>query len=163
MAEMWDVLDEKGNKTGRLHERGTTMQQGDFHLVVEVWITNQKGDFLVSKRTPERNGLWHTTGGCAITGDDSLTAALREVQEEIGIILSPNARQLFKRFNDNGNGIHDVWLFSHEVDISDTILCPVEISDAKWVSQEQIRNMTNDGSFAYPYLDELFYFCNKIK
>ena len=33
MAEMWDVLDEDGNAAGRLQERGTPMNAGEWHLV----------------------------------------------------------------------------------------------------------------------------------
>ena len=46
MAEMWDVLDKNGNKTGRLQKRGW-MESGNYHLVVFVWIINEKGYFLI--------------------------------------------------------------------------------------------------------------------
>ena len=32
MVELWDVYNEQGNKTGRLHERGKPMKAGDYHL-----------------------------------------------------------------------------------------------------------------------------------
>lgn len=32
--------------------------------------------------------MWETTGGSAVAGDDSLTAALRETKEELGIDLA---------------------------------------------------------------------------
>jgi len=44
LAEFWDVLDENGNATGRLHERGKPMNKGDYHLEVSVWIENDKGE-----------------------------------------------------------------------------------------------------------------------
>jgi len=167
MAELWDIYDANGNKTGRLHKRGMPLQKGDFALYVMVWVVNQKGEFLVTKRAPDRGDCWHTTGGCAITGDDSLAAALREAREEIGIVLDPEAGQLFKRYNivntNGGGAIADVWLFVQEVDISDVVLCPIEIADAKWANSEQIKSMTHDGSFNYPYLDELFAYCDRLK
>lgn len=156
-------MDEHGNKTGRLHERGKTLQPGDYHLFIEVWIMNRKGEFLVSKRTPDRGDAWHSTCGCAIMGEDSITAALREVREEIGIVLNPEAGQLFKRCKiihpNRAGAIRDVWLFLQEVDIADVVICPIEIAGAKWASRKQIMDMTHDGSFAYPYLDELFSYC----
>jgi len=166
MAELWDIFDEYGNKTERLHERGKPLQAGDFHLYVEVWIMNQKGEFLASKRTPDRGSFWHTTCGCAVTSEDSLTAALREVWEEIGVVLNINNGQLFKRdkiiYTEGGGAIRDIWLFLQEVNIDDVVLCPKEIADAKWVSMEQIRYMTHDGSFAYPYLDDIFSYCESL-
>ena len=38
---------------------------------------------------------WETTGGSALAGDDSLTAALRETKEELGIDLDPQKGVLF--------------------------------------------------------------------
>lgn len=40
--ELWDIYDKYRQKTGRTHERGNTMKEGDYHLVVHVWIINDK-------------------------------------------------------------------------------------------------------------------------
>ena len=172
MTELWDVLDINRNKTGRLHERGKTMNAGDCHLIVQIWIMNRKNEFLISRRISELNmhgGLWQTTGGCAIEGDDGMSAALRETKEELGISLTPENGQLFKQYsephyNDDGTALYDIWLFRQEVDISSIVYEPSETCDAIWASKEQIRQMIDDGIFVtqwYPYLDELFYFCDK--
>ena len=166
MAELWDVLDENRNKTGRLHERGKPMNAGDRHLIVQVWIMNSNGDFLIQKRP---GGKWETVGGCAITGDDGLSAALRETKEELGIELIPKNGQLFKQYNephinDAGTASFDIWLFRQEVDISSIVFQPDETCDAMWVNRAKIKQMIDDGIFIsewYPYLDELFYFCDK--
>ena len=52
--EIWDVLDEHGNKTGRYTERGRKMATGDYHLVVHIWKYNNKGEWLIDKRAPTR-------------------------------------------------------------------------------------------------------------
>jgi tellurite methyltransferase len=172
-VELWDVYDEHGNKTGRLHERGKPMKKGDFHLVVHIWIMNRKGEFLISKRTPGEGdiaGLWQTTGVCAVTGDDSLSAALRETREELGIVLEPKNGQFFKcvirgHNNDDGGFIIDAWLFRQEADISDVVFQPEETCDAMWATKQQINKMIDEGAFIprefLPYLDGLFYFCDK--
>jgi len=173
MAELWDVLDMHRNKTGRLHERKQPMGRGDGHLIVHVWIVNGKGEFFISRRLPGPGrwcGMWHTTGGCAVAGDDGLSAALRETKEELGLELSPENGLLYKQFsephiNDEGTALIDVWLFRQEVDISTVVCQPDEICDAKWASKEQIRQMIADGTFipqeeAYGYLEELFRFCD---
>lgn len=54
MPEMWDIVDQNGNKTGRLHERGRPMQKGEYPLSVSVWILNRQGEFLISKRAPAK-------------------------------------------------------------------------------------------------------------
>lgn len=175
MAELWDVLDGNRNKTGRLHERDKPMRRGDCHLIVHVWIMNGKGEFLISQRAPDPGrwcGMWHTTGGCVIAGEDSLSAALRETKEELGIGLVPESGLLFKQYsephiNDDGAALFDVWLFRQEVDISSVVCQPDEICDAMWASKEQIRRMIADGTFlppeeAYFYMEDLFRFCDKM-
>ena len=170
MAELWDIYDIDRNKTGRLHERGKQMNAGDYHLVVNVWIMNNKGEFLISKRASEAAcGMWQTTGGAAVAGDDSLTTALKETQEELGITLDAKNGQIVKQYNFthlylSGNAICDVWLFSQDIDISTIVFQPNETCDAMWASSGKIKQMIKEKTFMtewYPYIDELFGYCSK--
>jgi len=171
MAELWDIMDQNGNVTGRFVERGKPMQKGEYHLVVEIWILNSKREFLISKRSARGawHGLWQTTGGCAVAGDDSLKTALKETREEIGVFLDPKNGTLFKRYgalrsNDPGGYIKDVWLFRQEVDIASVVFQPEETCDAMWASKAKIMQLIQEKKFippheAFPYLDELFENC----
>ena len=91
MAEYWDIFDMDRRSTGRQHLRGTPMADGDYHLVVNIWVVNSAGQVLLTQRHPDIPfGLkWACTGGSAITGEDTLTAALRETREEIGLEILP--------------------------------------------------------------------------
>jgi 8-oxo-dGTP pyrophosphatase MutT (NUDIX family) len=160
MAEFCDVYDINRNKTGRLHERGKPdMNEGDCLLTVIVWIMNSKNEFLISKRANGRwkEGIWQATSGCALAGDDSLSAALREAKEELGITLNPKSGQMFKQHNGDGL-LFDEWVFIQDVDINKVILQPNETCDAMWASRETIKRMIDEDVFLgrwYSYLDEL--------
>ena len=160
MAEFCDVYDISRNKTGRLHERGKPdMIEGDHLLAVVVWIMNSNNEFLISKRANGRwkEGMWQATSGCAIAGDDSLSAALRETKEELGIVLNPKNGQMFKQYNGDGL-LFDEWLFCQEFDINEVVLQPDETSDAMCASKETIKGMIDDGVFLsgwHSYFDEL--------
>ena len=173
MPEYWDILDETGNKTGRLHKRGNIkaldkpiMEAGEFHLVVHVWIVNGKGEILISKRTPNKPfpNMWECTGGSVVAGDDSLATAVKEVKEELGISLGPEEGQLFKRYKgveENGSGYFvDVWIFRRAVDLDDIVFQEDETCGARLVTKEEINELIDEGSFVsryiFPYLDELF-------
>lgn len=164
MTEFWDIVDENGNKTGRLHQRGKSMQKGEYHLSVSVWILNSNGEFLISKRTSTRTSpnMWETTGGSAIAGEDSLTAVLREAKEELGITFDPRNGRLFKCYtyphsSGDGSAYINVWIFRQEVDISTVVLQPEETCDAIWASKEKIKQMIEDGAFTgFSYINELF-------
>jgi isopentenyldiphosphate isomerase len=87
--EKWDVYDENGINTGKVTVRGQdSLRAGEFHLVVHIWILSSAGNILIQRRSDTKKlmpGEWAATGGAAISGEDSFTAASRELFEELGI------------------------------------------------------------------------------
>lgn len=156
-GEMWDVLDINRNPTGRLHRRGGFLAPGDYHLVVHVWMKNSKGQYLMTKRSPNKGfpNMWETTGGSALAGDDSLTAALREVREETGLSLQPeNGKCVFSVTEEDD--FCDVWLFCQDFDLADVVLLEGETCDVKYADADEILQMQEAGSMVhYCYLDKL--------
>jgi len=174
-GEIWDVLDADGNKTGRYHERGRKMATGDYHLVVHVWKHNGRGEWLIDRRALERgtsiDGKWETTGGSALAGDDSLTAALRETKEELGLALDPQKGKMFCRVMRHGKDgrtwFQDAWVFEHDCLIEAVKFQENETCDAKWATAGQIREMIKRGEFLdewfYPYFDDMMKTFEHIK
>ena len=164
MVELWDILDKNGNVTGRVHERGKPMDKDEYHLEVCVWIENNKGEYLISQRSPNKTfpNMWECTGGSAIVGDDSLATALKEVKEELGIILELQNGRMIQHHLPCGNahchGLVDVWLFRQNVDISTVVLAPDETSNVMWASRDEINRMIDEGTFTtgglFTYMDE---------
>ena len=144
--ELWDLYDENRVKTGRKHERGKPLPDGDYHLVVSIWIVNSKKEILLAKRHPNKHypNLWECPGGSVLTCEDSLEGALREVKEEIGIDL-PNCNGELLRSERRKNDFKDVWLFHHDFTIEDTVLQQEEVTDVKWVTISEFESMFNGG------------------
>ena len=159
--ELWDVLDAQRCPTGRTHRRGDPMPEGDYHLIVHVWILNSRGEFLITQRAPTKGWplFWETPGGSATAGEDSLTAALREAQEETGIALLPgNGQRVFSLLRDDN--FCDVWLFRQEVSLEEFVPQPGETVDAMLATAAQIREMIKEGRFLpASYLKELVALC----
>ncbi|HOP12199.1 MAG TPA: NUDIX domain-containing protein [Oscillospiraceae bacterium] len=165
MAELWDIYDKGRNKTGKTLERGQLMRQDEYHLVVHVWVRNSRGEWLISKRTPNKPfaGMWECTGGSALSGEDSITAAVREAREELGIELNPDNGRLFRsvrRQFHNFPDFSDVWVFSCDCSIESVIFQEGETCDAKWSTSREINEMIERGEFIgrdlFPYIDDLF-------
>ncbi|MFI3207440.1 MAG: NUDIX domain-containing protein [Clostridia bacterium] len=147
-GELWDIYDKDRNPTGRTHLRGDDMQNGDYHLIVAVWIKNSNGEFLIQKRSPNKGfpNMWECQGGSAIAGDDSITAAIREAKEECGIDLKPeNGKLIFTHYGDFY--IKDVWLFEQEFDIKDTSLQEGETCDMMLADANKIKEMVKNNEF----------------
>lgn len=156
--ELWDVYDENRNLSGKLHPRGKLLPEGSYHLVVHVWILGHDGRFLITRRSPNKGfpNMWECTGGSALAGDDSLTAALREVREETGLQLDPENGKcvLSVRKRDY---FRDVWLFRQDFDLSQVKLQPGETVDKACAGKEEIMAAFHKGEFVpYDYLEELF-------
>jgi len=76
--EVWDLYDKNRQKTNKRHVRGTALAAEDYHIVVHVWIRNNKGEFLLTKRHPNKHypHLWECPGGSIVTGESSLDGAI---------------------------------------------------------------------------------------
>ena len=156
--ELWDVYDENRNLTGRLQRRGDALESGDFHLVVYVMVRNSERKFLLTKRSPNKGfpNMWETTGGSALAGDDSLTAAMREVKEETGLTLNPERGQCILQCKGE-NFFGDYWLFHHDFDLNEVVLQEGETCDKMLADEQMIRAMHAEGTFVpCRHLEELF-------
>ncbi len=147
--ELWDILDAEGNKTGRTIVRGEKLQEDECHLVVHIWILNDKGEFLIQKRADHLKlmpGLWAATGGSVVAGEDGRTAAIREVKEELGFDVDESNFTKLSAIKRQGN-FAEVWLVKQNVSIENLVLQVEEVSEAKWVNKEELQDMINTGVF----------------
>lgn len=152
--ELWDIYDKNRQKTGWTHERGNPMKKDCYHLVVHIWIVNDKGEFLIQKRQPWKKGwpnMWDcAAAGCAIQGDNSKDAAIRETKEELGIDLDINKAEILFTVKFS-SGFDDIWFVRQNVDINELKLQYEEVADAKWASAKEIKQMIQNGEFIENY------------
>lgn len=158
--EVLDIYNEKRQRTGRTIVRGNPVREGDYILVVHVWILNDKGELLIQKRQPWKKiypDMWDcAVAGAAQQGDDSAIAALREAKEELDIELEiTKGRVLF--IDKFSFGFDDIWLVPQNIDIQSIKLQRSEVAEVKWATREEIRDMVAKGEFIeYYYIEKLF-------
>lgn len=154
--EQFDIYDINRQKTDRKGIRGEYTAPEDMRLVVHICIFNTKGEMLIQHRQPFKkgwSGLWDiSVGGSAISGDDSLMAAHREIMEELGLDLTINHRPNFN-INFDG-GFDDFYLVNWDGDISALNLQYEEVESVKWATRQEILSMIADGTFV-PYYPSL--------
>lgn len=89
--ELIDVLDENGVKTGRVVTRMEVHDKGLWHRAIVVAILNDDNEILLQQRSDnkEKNpGMWDiSVAGHISAGQDSLSAAAREINEEVSVNL----------------------------------------------------------------------------
>lgn len=161
-VEKWDILDSYGHKTGKTTLRGQGhLKPGEYHLVVHIWVISSGGKFLIQRRADSKKlmpGEWAATGGAAIAGEDSFTAAKRELFEELGISADNMDFMKLCRFKRRSS-LLDVWVMTFDGETEDLTLQPSEVAEVKWVSQDELLDMIKSGdyhNYGNEYFDTLF-------
>lgn len=156
--ELWDLYNERRELTGRDHIRGEEVPQGFYHLVVHIWIRNRKGEYLISQRSATRPTfplMWECVGGSVTKGEDSLTGALREAEEEVGVELLPETGHVvFSKVRGVIDGryfgdIMDVWVFEYDGPVSLENATTDEVAQTVWMSKEQIKELFDAGKLVH--------------
>ena len=140
-----DIYDKDRNLPGKVHLRGTPWRKGEYGLVVCVWVTDGKGNILLTRRAPEKTfaGTWENSGGAAQAGETSLQAITRELYEETGISAKPEEFKLIDSGCDRNT--HFVYYtLIRNTPLEEIKLLPGETDDAKWVTFAEIHKMIRD-------------------
>lgn len=148
--EKWDILNADGEFVGKTTLRGKcNMKQGEYHLVVHIWVLSSRGDILIQRRSENKKlmpGEWAATGGAAISGEDSYTAANRELYEELGIPSNKHTLKKITRIKRR-NSLLDIWFITTDISIEKLRLQKDEVAEAQWITREDFVNMIENGNF----------------
>ena len=112
------------------------------HRAVHILVLNPMGQLYVQKRAPtkDRNpDLWDTSAaGHVDFGETYEEAAVRELQEELGILENPTLRHLFKLHPEAETGWEFVETYEiiHYGEISPN---PLEITDGQWLDKSALQ------------------------
>ena len=159
MMEQWDILDKNGKRTGRTIPRcNVRLARGEYHLVVHIWIVGSDGRVLIQRRSDDKPlmpGEWAATGGAAIAGEDSRTAAHRELKEELGLDVPAEELILIGRIMRK-NSFLDIYLVYRDADISELHLQKEEVACAAWVHRNKLMSMVRKGEY-HNYGKEYFH------
>ena len=157
-TEKWDILDRTGRPTGRSVPRGNyVFKKGEYHLVVHIWIVSPDGRILIQRRADNKKlmpGEWAATGGAAISGEDSFTAASRELFEELGIKSDNESLKFVKRIRRR-NSFLDIWYITANISSGELKLQKSEVAEAEWVKKEELVKMIDENRY-HNYGEEYF-------
>lgn len=159
MREIWDLYDKNGNRTGKTMERGDKVPNGLYHLGADAWIMNSKGELLIQRRSLEKEsypGMWAMTGGSAVKGESAKKAIIREVREEIGLIIKEQELELVKKVKTAKTVIYTFFI-KKDVDVDDLKLQLEEVMEIKWLSIPEVEKLVAEGNFIKSRWDEIKY------
>ena len=151
--EYWDIYDRDGNKLGYVKEKGMQLSPEEYQLAMEVWIIDNQGRILVQQRSNQCEllpNIWCMTTGRMKAGEDSRQGCLREIAEELGIVVNDKDVQFIDRLIYR-NMIWDIYMVRKDVDISELQLQRDEVAQVKWITPDEFRGMIErEETFVYP-------------
>lgn len=149
MEELFDVINEKGQYTGKVETREKCHKEGIWHKAVVVFIINSKGQVLLQKRSASKK-LWPNTwdisaGGHVLAGEFGFQAIIRECKEELGIELKQkDITFIGSVFSSNikgeivNNHLNEYYIANMDIDETKLILQEEEVSEVKWIDKDEI-------------------------
>lgn len=154
--ELWDLYNASKEKTSKQihrHEKHL-MTSDDYHLVVCIIPINSQGQILIQKRSSNKAGwpnMWADTGGAAIAGEISVEAAIRELDEEVGIRVTEDEMHLLisqREVASKYNYFRDVYVVHRDFELDSCVLDEEEVSEVRWATIEEVKEMIDQHQFA---------------
>ena len=155
--ELRDLYDKDRKLTGKKIYKGQNIPQGRYYITVVIFIQNSKNEFLLQKRSKNKDGKWATTGGHPVSGQTSKEGIITEVKEELGIDIVPENIKLFKTIKTEDDFV-DIYYLKENVDVTKIKIQKEEVSDIKWATIEEIKKLIKSEAFSTSHA-EFFQFC----
>lgn len=145
--ELWDLYDENRTLLGKTHVRGVPLQEGEYHLVTDIWLVRQDGKVLITKRHPKKiwGNMWECTGGSALAGEESRHSAARELAEEVGVAVDPAELKLLNTIRIKDRFV-DTYAVVRDLEVKDLTLQAEEVIDAKFVDFTELTQIWQDNN-----------------
>lgn len=151
--EYFDIRNRDGSITGERKERSLVHAEGDIHGTSHVWIIRKNGrgeyELLLQKRSADKDafpGCYDiSSAGHLPAGQDYLPSAIRELEEELGIVAEEKdlifvgIHEGYCEENFYGkpfinHEISHVYLYEKEVNAEELVLQESEVESVKWMS-----------------------------
>ena len=155
--EKRDLYDINRNLTGKTIYKGDIIPNNNYIIVVLAFIQNSKGEFLIQKRSLKKDGKYGSTGGHAKTGENSITAMITEIKEELGITVnSQDLKLIYSGREDNTQVFFDIYYLNKDFEISDLTLQEDEVESVSWLSIDEIENLIKNNLFLNNHVEEFY-------
>ena len=148
--EFVDLYDKNRKPLNKTIEKYSKLEEGEYQIIVHTCVFNKKGEMLIQKRSSDKYdwpNMWDiSSGGGVISGEDSCTAAERELYEELGVKVSLKDERPFLTIH-YPRGFDDYYLVECDLNINEFTYQVEEVQEIKWASYSKIKRMQNNNQF----------------
>jgi isopentenyl-diphosphate Delta-isomerase len=169
-GEIMDVVDSDNIPTGVSYDRSIIHSEGHWHRSSRIWIINNSGMVLLQRRAPEKDLFplfWDVVGGHVPSGGSYICTAVRELREELGILVRDRDLKEIGTWKDDifTYEFQCTYFLHADIPISAMSLQLDEVTDVRYFEVEEIRRMIDNSStykLCYPH-QYYSHFISKIK
>lgn len=177
--ELVDICDESNNIIGK-GMKSVAHRDGLWHRAATIWIYNSKGEILLQLRAKNKElapNLWDiSVAGHIGIGEDPLTAAIREVGEEIGLKIEKRDLQFsrIRKYSMNYKHIKNrefyyIYFLKYDKDPKELILQEEEVQEVKFFNPDKLEKELKEhpekfvphGTFWQETIKEINNMCEK--
>lgn len=132
--------------------------------IVLILIQNTQGKILVQKRSKRKGGTYGLTSGHVNEGESSIHGIIRELKEELGIIVKKNEIKLiYSEVSEQNDVIYDLYYLKKDCETSNMILQKEEVEKVMWLSVEEVQTLCSRGDFKKEHIEAFEIIINEIK
>jgi isopentenyldiphosphate isomerase len=153
--ELFDIVNEAGEITGRATREEAHRDPSLLHRVVHVIVTDRMGRILLQKRSMSKDvapGKWDTSvGGHVDAGEEVAAAVRRELREELGLDFPPVHLYDWICRSARESELVSTWRLVHEGPFR---FPPGEIDGVRFWTVEEIAAGLGRGVFSSQFEEE---------
>ena len=150
--EYLDICDRNGKSIGLKKSKKEAHEKGLWHRSVHIWVINSKKEVLLQKRSPlmdNHPNKWDiSSAGHVSAGQDDITSAQRETEEEIGLKLLPEnfvligiVKQTSARKGYINKEINPVYIVNMDLDPNKIKKQDEEVSEVKFIPYKELKQL----------------------
>jgi isopentenyldiphosphate isomerase len=150
--ELIDVLNEKGEKTGEVVPKPEVHRLGLWHQVTHVWFLSGQGNLILQKRSSHKESYPSlfdiSVAGHIDSGETSLQASLREIEEESGVKAEASELEFLKQIKNSvterdgtylNNEFQDMYIYKTDVDCNTFTFNPIEVESFRSIHWRELK------------------------
>ena len=144
--EIFDVVNDRDEVIGQ-NTRREVHRLGLKHRAVHVLVFNRRSEVFLQKRSMSKDtfpGAWDSScSGHLDGGEDYDACAIRELREEIGLVVERAPERMFRIEACADTGQEFVWVYRLAAEGPFT-LHPEEIESGEWFAPEKLTLWTKE-------------------
>jgi isopentenyl-diphosphate Delta-isomerase len=141
--EIFDIVNEQDEVVGRL-PRSQVHREGHKHRAVHILVFNARGEIFLQKRSMAKDcfpGAWDSSAsGHLDSGEDYDACAVRELREELGLVIETAPARLFKIAACAETGHEFCWVYRLASE-GPFELHPEEIERGDWFTPARVNEV----------------------